>query len=38
MESIVIGVAGGIDSGKTIFTNRIKEEFEDLTAVVYHDN
>lgn len=38
MESIVIGVAGGTGSGKSTFTNRIKEEFGDQIAVVYHDN
>lgn len=38
MNSIVIGVAGGTGSGKSTFTNRIKEEFGDKIAVVYHDN
>lgn len=38
MECIVIGVAGGTGSGKSTFTNRIKEEFGDKIAVVYHDN
>lgn len=38
MNSIVIGVAGGTGSGKSTFTNRIKEKFGDQIAVVYHDN
>lgn len=38
MGSIVIGVAGGTGSGKSTFTNRIKAEFGDQIAVVYHDN
>ena len=38
MESIVIGVAGGTGSGKSTFTNRIKEAFGDDIAVVYQDN
>ena len=33
MESIVIGVAGGSGSGKSTFTNRIKD-----VVVLYHDN
>lgn len=38
MGNIVIGVAGGTGSGKSTFTNRLKEEFGDQIAVVYHDN
>lgn len=38
MNRIVIGVAGGTGSGKSTFTNRIKDEFGDLVAVVYQDN
>lgn len=38
MGSIVIGVAGGSDSGKSTFTNRIKEYFGDDVVVLYHDN
>lgn len=38
MECIIIGVAGGTGSGKSTFTNRIKEEFGDEIAVVYYDN
>ena len=37
-DCIVIGVAGGTGSGKSTFTNRIKSEFGDEIAVVYHDN
>ncbi|MCD8011877.1 MAG: uridine kinase [Lachnospiraceae bacterium] len=38
MQSIVIGVAGGTGSGKSTFTNRLKEEFADSITVIYHDN
>lgn len=38
MEPIVIGVAGGTGSGKSTFTNRLKEELKDHIAVLYHDN
>lgn len=38
MDSIIIGVAGGTGSGKSTFTNRLKQEFGDAVAVVYHDN
>ena len=38
MESIIIGIAGGTGSGKSTFTNRLKAEFGDAVAVVYHDN
>lgn len=38
MECIVIGVAGGTGSGKSTFTNRMKEEFGGLITVVYQDN
>ena len=38
MSSIVIGVAGGSGSGKSTFTNRIKEHFGDDVVVLYHDN
>lgn len=38
MKCIVIGVAGGTGSGKSTFTNRLKEELKDSIAVVYHDN
>lgn len=38
MECILIGIAGGTGSGKSTFTNRIKDEFGDLITVVYQDN
>ena len=38
MESIVIGIAGGTGSGKSTFTNRIKEAFGDRVSVIYYDN
>lgn len=37
-KSIIIGIAGGTGSGKSTFTNRIKEYFADDVSVVYHDN
>ncbi|MDY3919310.1 MAG: uridine kinase [Candidatus Limivivens sp.] len=38
MDCIVIGIAGGTGSGKSTFTNRLKERFSGHIAVVYHDN
>ena len=38
MKSIIIGIAGGTGSGKSTFTNRLKDEFKDDVAVLYHDN
>lgn len=38
MKTIVIGIAGGTGSGKSTFTNRLKAEFQDDVAVLYHDN
>lgn len=38
MECIVIGIAGGTGSGKSTFTNRIKETFKEKVSVIYHDN
>ena len=38
MSCVMIGIAGGTGSGKSTFTNRIKEEFGDLVSVVYQDN
>lgn len=38
MDTVIIGVAGGSGSGKSTFTNRLKEEFGDEIAVLYHDN
>ena len=36
--SIFIGIAGGTGSGKSTFTNRLKEAFGDRVSVVYYDN
>ena len=38
MNPILIGIAGGTGSGKSTFTNRLKEAFKDDVAVIYHDN
>lgn len=38
MDCIVIGIAGGTGSGKSTFTNRLKAQFSEDIAVVYHDN
>ena len=38
MNCIVIGIAGGTGSGKSTFTNRLRNQFADDIAVVYHDN
>ena len=38
MTPILIGIAGGTGSGKSTFTNRIKDAFGDEVAVLYHDN
>ena len=38
MESIIIGIAGGSGSGKSTFTNRVKNYFGDDVTVIYHDN
>ncbi|MBS6396533.1 MAG: uridine kinase [Clostridiales bacterium] len=38
MNCIIIGIAGGTGSGKSTFTNRLKEQFKDDVAVIYHDN
>lgn len=38
MDTIVIGIAGGTGSGKSTFTNRLKNAFAEDVAVVYHDN
>ncbi len=38
MDCIIIGIAGGTGSGKSTFTNRLRNEFGDEVAVVYHDN
>ena len=38
MMSILIGIAGGTGSGKSTFTNRLKEAFGDRVSVLYYDN
>ena len=38
MDCIIIGVAGGTGSGKSTFTNRLKNEFGDAISVIYYDN
>lgn len=38
MDSIIIGIAGGTGSGKSTFTNRLKNAFGDKISVLYHDN
>ena len=38
MDCIMIGIAGGTGSGKSTFTNRLKEYFGDEVTVIYHDN
>lgn len=38
MKCTVIGVAGGTGSGKSTFTNRIKEAYPDRVTVIYYDN
>ncbi|MEE1085658.1 MAG: uridine kinase [Schaedlerella sp.] len=38
MDCLMIGIAGGTGSGKSTFTNRIKEKFGDDVTVIYHDN
>ena len=38
MDCILIGIAGGTGSGKSTFTNRLKDYFGDDITVIYHDN
>lgn len=38
MNTTIIGIAGGTGSGKSTFTDRIKNYFGDDIAVIYHDN
>lgn len=38
MECIVIGIAGGTGSGKSTFTNRLRDAFAEDIVVLYHDN
>lgn len=37
-QCIIIGVAGGTGSGKTTFTDRLKNEFGNNITVLHHDN
>jgi uridine kinase len=37
-KPIFIGIAGGTGSGKSTFTNRLKDTFGDKVSVVYYDN
>lgn len=38
MDCIIIGIAGGTGAGKSTFTDRIKDAYEDDVCVLYHDN
>jgi uridine kinase len=38
VNTITIGIAGGTESGKSTFTNRLKRYFGDRISVLYHDN
>lgn len=38
MKCMIIGIAGGTGSGKSTFTNRLRDAFKNDVAVVYHDN
>ena len=38
MKTTIIGIAGGTGSGKSTFTNRLKQAFGDRITVMYHDN
>ena len=38
MNFIIIGIAGGTGYVKSTFTRRLKEEFKENVAVIYHDN
>lgn len=38
MKPILIGIAGGTGSGKSTFTNRIRDAFGDRVSILYHDN
>ena len=38
MDTEIIGIAGGTGSGKSTFTNRLREAFQDDVAVLYYDN
>ena len=38
MNTVIIGIAGVTGSGKSTFTNLLKEAFGEDVAVLYHDN
>ena len=38
MKRTVIGIAGGTGSGKSTFTDRLKQAYRDQVTVLYHDN
>ena len=38
MKCTVIGIAGGTGSGKSTFTNRIRDTYPNDVAILYHDN
>lgn len=38
MKCTIIGIAGGTGSGKSTFTDRIKNAYKDQIAILYHDN
>ena len=38
MKPMIIGIAGGSGSGKSTFTNRLRDRFKDQVSVIYHDN
>lgn len=38
MNTVLIGIAGGTGSGKSTFTNTLKDAFGDKITVIYHDN
>lgn len=38
MDTVIIGIAGGTGSGKSTFTNRLRDAFQDDVAVLYYDN
>ena len=38
MKCVIIGIAGGTGSGKSTFTNILRDCFKEDVAVIYHDN
>lgn len=38
MKTTIIGIAGGTGSGKSTFSNRLKNFFGDQISIIYHDN